>query len=138
MTDLASIAREYPQAAASRDFEKVRQMYHPQYTYIGPDGQRQDADGAIAGCGMFTTAFPDLKAEIWQTHAVGDIVIVEFGVTGTHRGEMMGLAPTNRKMSMRLCKVLEFHDGKIYAEREYFDMAHLMQQLGVATGPAHT
>jgi ketosteroid isomerase-like protein len=39
---------------------------------------------------------------------------------------------------MRLCKVLEFRDGKIYAEREYFDMAHLMQQLGAATGPAHT
>jgi steroid delta-isomerase-like uncharacterized protein len=137
MTDQAGIAREYPQAAARRDFEKVRQLFHPQYTYTGGDGQRQDAEGAIAGCAMFTTAFPDLKAEIWQTHVVGNIVIVEFGVTGTHRGEMMGMAPTDRKMSMRLCKVLEFRDGKIYAEREYFDMAHLMQQLGVATGPAH-
>jgi ketosteroid isomerase-like protein len=32
--------------------------------------------------------------------------------------------------------VLEIRDGKIYAEREYMDMSHLMQQLGVAPAPA--
>lgn len=137
MTDLESIARQYPEAAARRDFDKVRQLYHPQYSYTGSDGQPGDAEASIAGCTMFTTAFPDLKTEIGQTHVAGNMVIVEFVATGTHQGEMMGLAPTGRKMSIRVCKVLEFRDGRIYAEREYLDMAHLMQQLGVAAGAAH-
>jgi steroid delta-isomerase-like uncharacterized protein len=136
MTDPATLARQYPVAAARRDFDTVRQLFHPQYSYTGGDGTPQDAEAAIAGCAMFTTAFPDLQAEVWQTHVVGNSVIVEFGVTGTHRGDLMGLAPTGRKMAMRLCKVLEFRDGKIFAEREYFDMAHLMQQLGAEAGSA--
>lgn len=137
MTDPASIARQYLEAAPRRDFDKVRQLFHPQYSYTGGDGQRQDTEAAIAGCDMFTTAFPDLTAQITQLHVVGDVAIVEFVASGTHLGGMMGMAPTQRKMSMRLCKVLEMRDGKIYAEREYYDMAHLMQQLGVAPLLAH-
>jgi predicted ester cyclase len=49
----------------------------------------------------------------------------------------MGIVPTGRNVSLPACLVLEIRDGKIYAEREYFDMAHLMRQIGVAAGPAH-
>ena len=55
----------------------------------------------------------------------------------THQGELMGIAPTGRRVEVPVCNVIEVRDGKIYAEREYFDTAHLMQQLGVAAGPAH-
>lgn len=137
MPDAATIAREYPQAAASRDFNRVRQLFHPQYSYTGSDGQRQEgAEASIAGCDMFTTAFPDLNVEDLQTHVVGDVAIVEFVARGTHQGEFMGIAPTARRMSLPVCKVLEIRDDKIYAEREYLDMMHLMQQLGVTPSPA--
>jgi predicted ester cyclase len=43
----------------------------------------------------------------------------------------MGITATGRKVSMYVCTVLEIKDGKITAEREYMDMGHLMQQLGV-------
>jgi len=45
--------------------------------------------------------------------------------------------PTGRKISIRLCKVLEIRDSKILAEREYLDMADLIQQHGVAPALAH-
>ncbi len=35
---------------------------------------------------------------------------------------------TGRKVTVPICDVIEVRDGKVYAEREYFDM----QQLGVA------
>jgi len=35
-----------------------------------------------------------------------------------------------------VCDVIEVRDGKIYAERGYMDMMHMMQQLGVAPVPA--
>ena len=137
MSDAASIAREYLEAAPRRDFDKVRQLFHPQYSYTGGDGQRQEgAEAGIAIADMFTTAFPDVKTEIKHTHVTGDVVIVEFVASGTHTSDLMGIAPTGRKMSMPVCLVLDIRDGKIYAEREYMDMLHMMQQLGVAPAPA--
>ena len=137
MADPADIARQYLEAAPRRDFDKVRQLYHPQYTYTGGDGQRQEgAEAGIAVADMYTTAFPDVQLGIKQTHVIGDTVIVEFVASGTHQGELMGIAPTGRKVSMPVCIVLEIRDGKIYAEREYMDMAHMMQQLGVMPAAA--
>ena len=76
---------------------------------------------------MMTTALPVIMLEIKQTHVAGDVVIAEFIVSGTHQGELMGIAPTGRKVTMPVCLVLEIRDGKIYAEREYMDMEHMMQ-----------
>ena len=137
MSDPASIAREYLEAAPRRDFDKCRQLFHPQYSYTGGDGQRQEgAEAGIAVADMFTTAFPDVKLEIKQTHVTGDVVIVEFVASGTHTSDLMGIAPTGRQISIPVCIVLEIRDGKIYAEREFMDMLHMMQQLGVAPAPA--
>jgi steroid delta-isomerase-like uncharacterized protein len=137
MSDPASIAREYMEAAPRRDFDKCRQLFHPQYSYTGGDGQRQEgAEAGIAVADMFTTAFPDVKLEIKHTHVTGDVVIVEFVASGTHKGDLMGIAPTGRQITIPVCDILEIRDGKIYAEREYMDMLHLMQQLGVAPVPA--
>ncbi len=138
MTDLARIARQYLEAAARRDFDTCRRLFHPKYSYTGGDGQRQEGQEAgIAVADMYTTAFPDVKLAIKQTHTTGDVVIVEFVASGTHRGKLMDIAPTGRKMCIPVCLVLEIRDGKIYAEREYLDMAHLMQQLRVTCTPAY-
>ena len=138
MSDAAAIARQYLEAAPRRDFDTVRQLFHPQYSYTGGDGQRQEgAEAGIAIADMFTSAFPDVKVEIKHIHSVGDsVAIAEFVASGTHTSDLMDIAPTGRKMSMPVCLVLEIRDGKIYAEREYMDMLHLMQQLGVAPVPA--
>ena len=137
MSDPAAIARQYMEAAPRRDFDKCRQLFHPQYSYTGGDGQRQEgADAGIAVADMFTTALPDVTLDVKHAHVSGDSAIVEFVASGTHTGELMGIAPTGRKISMPVCLVLDIRDGKIYAEREYMDMMHLMQQLGVAPAPA--
>ena len=44
----------------------------------------------------------------------------------------MGVAPTGRKVTVPICDVIDVRDGKVFAEREYFDM----QQLGVAPAAA--
>jgi len=139
MSDQTSIMHQYMEAVSRRDFAKVRQLFHPQYSYTGGDGQRKEgAEAGIAVAETYTGAFPDLKFEVKRMHAVGDDVLVtEFVVRATHQGELMGIPPTGRKVEIHICNVIEVRDGKIYAEREYFDTAHLMQQLGVAAGPAH-
>jgi predicted ester cyclase len=62
----------------------------------------------------------------------------EFIGRGTHRGDLMGIAPTGRPIHIPVCEVLELRDGKIYREREYIDMAYLLTQLGVTRIPLAT
>jgi predicted ester cyclase len=70
-------------------------------------------------------------------NVTGDTVVTEFIARGTHRGELMGISPTNRKVAVPVCNITEFRDGKVYAEREYYDTIYMMQQLGVEVGHAH-
>ena len=138
MPDAASIAREYLETWNRRDWARFREFFHQEYTYIGGDGQLQKGpEAGIAVAEMFATAFPDGRLDVKRTHAVSESVgVAEFTGSGTHTGELMGIAPTGRRMTLPVCTIIEVRDGKIYAEREYMDMLHLMQQLGVAPAAA--
>lgn len=135
MIDLKRIVEQYMDAIIRQDFGKLRKMYHTDYSYTGANGSRQV--GPEAGIGIaesYTTAFPDLNFEITNMITAGNLVVTEFNAQGTHQGEMMGIKPTERKVSIPMCNVIEIRDGKIYAEREYFDNVHLMKQLGAEVG----
>ncbi len=137
MSDPATIAREYLEAWNRRDWETFRGVLHSEYTYTGGDGQTQKGPEAGLAVGhMFANAFTDGKIELRKISVAGDIAVVEFIARGTHDGDLMGIAPTGRRIEMPVCTVLEFRDGRIQAEREYMDMLHMMQQLGVAPAPA--
>src|SRR3990172_11593177 len=137
MSDVASIAREYSDAWNRRDWAKWRELFHPEYTYTGGDGQVQKGPEAGMAIGqMFATAFPDGRIDVQQISVAGDTAIVEFIGRGTHNGDLMGIAPTGRQLTIPVCDILQIRDGKIIAEREYMDMMHMMQQLGVAPAPA--
>ena len=138
MKDLKNLVEQYMDAIPRRDFSRMRQMLHPMYSFTGSDGQKhQGADAGIAVTEMYTNAFPDMILEIKHMNVAGETVVTEFVAHGTHKGEMMGIEPTNRKIAMPVCNITEFRDGKIYAEREYFDAMYLMQQLGVEVGHEH-
>jgi steroid delta-isomerase-like uncharacterized protein len=85
---------------------------------------------------MFASAFPDGRINVVNIKEFGDTVLVEFIARGTHRGDLMGIAPTGRSVTIPVCDVFELRDGKIYREREYMDMATMMTQLGVTRVPS--
>lgn len=139
MNDAGRMMRRYIDAVTRRDFAAIRQLLHPQYSYTGGNGRRQEgAEAAVAMAQTYTAAFPDLHFDIQAGHDVGDsVAVTEFIIHATHQGELMGIAPTGRSVTIPVCNVIEVRDGKIYAEREYFDFAHVLQQLGASAGVAH-
>jgi steroid delta-isomerase-like uncharacterized protein len=80
-------------------------------------------------------AFPDAKGSITDALACGSTAVLEITYEGTHSGnlEMPGGAvpPTGRRASVKAVEVVETENGKIKAEREYFDLAGMMAQLGL-------
>ena len=122
----------YMEAWNSRNFDRMRDLMHPDYSYTGGDGQEQKGpEAGMAVARMFATGFPDGRISIVNIKEAGDTVFVEFIGRGTHQGELMGIAPTGKSINIPVCNVLEVRDGKIYREREYMDMATMMIQLGV-------
>ena len=94
----------------------------------GPDAARQMLEG-------YLTAFPDLHLEVEQIIASGDHVVARVRVTGTQKGNFMGIPPTNKTIQIQSCNVVEVKNGKVVRSRVYTDNAKLFQQLGVLSLP---
>ena len=80
---------------------------------------------------MYFTAFPDLRFSVDQILGSGDYVVSRYTATGTHRGDLMGIAPTNRRVETHGCTIAEIKNGKIVRGWVYWDSGHLLRQLGV-------
>ena len=80
------------------------------------------------------SAFPDVHFEIDQFFGEGDFGAIRWTLTGTHRGELMGIAPTNRRVVIHGCTIGQVRNGKAFRDWLYWDTGSLMRQLGVVPG----
>ncbi len=85
--------------------------------------------------GMFLTAFPDLHLTAEDMIAEGDSVASRITITGTHKGEFMGIAPTGKQISFSSMEIVRFAGGKAVEHWEVSDNMSMMQQLGAIPGP---
>ena len=138
MSNPEALARQYLETFNNRDWDGMRALLHPEYTYTGGDGSQMTGgpDVGVAVAQMFSGAMSDAKITIQKVHVAGDTAAVEFTGSGTHDGDFQGIAPTGRKVTMPVVTIVDVRDGKIIAEREYMDMMHMMQQLGVVPAAA--
>jgi steroid delta-isomerase-like uncharacterized protein len=137
MASANEIHRELLTAWNNRDFTRYRALLHPEYSYTGGDGKEMPGgpDVGVGVARMFATAFPDGKVEVKRVYVQGDTAVAEFQARGTHNGDLMGIAPTGKPVTVNVCNVIEVRDGKAYREREYIDMLAIMAQLGVVKAP---
>ncbi|QFY09699.1 ester cyclase [Nonomuraea phyllanthi] len=80
-------------------------------------------------------AFPDLHVEVEDVIAEGDKVVTRNTVTGTHRGEYMGVPPTGKSITYKEILIARFVDGRVAETWAVVDVMSQMRQLGVFAGP---
>jgi len=136
MPQNATTARTLYDAWNRRDFDDFAELMADGEIVVTGSGQRfEGADGARAFAHMWADAFPDGRVAIDNTIEAGDHVAVEFTGTGTQTGTLASPAgdipATGRSVTLKLCDVYEFREGKIASLRTYFDAAALLTQLGV-------
>jgi predicted ester cyclase len=78
---------------------------------------------------MFRDAFPDVTVVIDELVADGDRVAVATTFTGTHEGELMGMAPTGKRVSVTGIDIVRVAGGRIVEHRGLTDIVGLMRQL---------
>lgn len=81
---------------------------------------------------MYFKAFPDFNAEVEDLIAEGDRVVSRATVSGTHKDELMGIAPTGKHVTVKVICITRFADNKIIEDWELVDMFGMLQQLGVS------
>lgn len=111
-------------------------LFHPQavtpYAPILPPGP----EGCKVIAKMFREAFPDLKVEIKNIVAQGDLVAALLRQTATHQGDLFGIPATGKPVDFEEMALVKFVDGKIFVTWFETDMLTVMQQIGVAPAPA--
>jgi steroid delta-isomerase-like uncharacterized protein len=86
---------------------------------------------------VLRAAFPDLRMDVDDLIASGDKTVARVRVTGTHRGEFMGVPPTGRRVEVQLIDIMRFNDdGLVHEHWGVVDLLSLMQQLGVMPADA--
>jgi steroid delta-isomerase-like uncharacterized protein len=79
-------------------------------------------------------AFPDLHYAIKDVISTEDAVTIRVVMTGTHRGDLFGLAPTGRRVRVDQINIEHIRDGRIVAHWRVTDELKLMRQLGSSAG----
>ncbi|MCA1730009.1 MAG: ester cyclase [Actinobacteria bacterium] len=100
-----------------------------------PTGEVVDVDGLKGFAGAFRGSFPDWHSTFEELIAEGYRVAERWTGRGTHRGELMGIPPTGKRVEVPGSVFYRIVDSKIVEFRGQLDMLSLMQQLDAATLP---
>lgn len=137
MADNTEIARKIYEMWNERDFDGIGEVTAPDatLTVVGSGERFEGLEGSRKYNEMWAGGFPDGRVTVDRVIGSGDHVVVEFTGRGTHTGTLatsMGDIPaTGRSMTLQLCDVLEFKNGKVQSQRSYFDTGSMMAQLGL-------
>lgn len=79
---------------------------------------------------MMRAAFPDLKFDVHFMMADGDKVATYITMSGTHKGEFMGMPPSGKKFTTTTVDIVRIVDGKAVEHWGATDTLTMVQQLG--------
>jgi steroid delta-isomerase-like uncharacterized protein len=104
-----------------------------------PPGMPAGKEGWKALAHVFWTGFPDMRVTVDDVIGEGDRVAYRWTAQGTHTGEMMGIAPTGRSVTLTGITIDRYDDtGLIVEHWESYDQLGMLQQLGVIPTPRET
>lgn len=86
--------------------------------------------------GTIRAGLPDLELRTLQQVAEGDLVASRWLVRGTHRGTILGIAPTGRQVTVTGFSLVRFAGGQVIEEWIEMDVLGLLSQLAPDRFPA--
>ena len=84
---------------------------------------------------LYEAAFPSYQLIAEDMIAEGDKVVVRSTFRGTHKGDLMGIPPTGKQVTMPLILIYRIADDKIVEHWMQADALGLLQQLGAIPAP---
>jgi steroid delta-isomerase-like uncharacterized protein len=129
----AVVRRLYEEVWNKRKLEVINEIISPSHALqasnifgssIGPEAYKRNAL-------LFFAGYPDLHWTIEDTIAEKDKVVACWTISGTHKGDYLGVPATNKKISVEGITIHHITNGKIMDSYVSWDIWGMMQQLGV-------
>ncbi len=122
------------------NLDVIDELFAPDYHGWTPtDGEIRGPAGFRELVERYRAAFSGTTMTADRLIAEGDWVTMTWTARGMHTGELMGIEPTGREVTVTGIQVSRVADGKFVEGSGNFDALGLLQQLGAvpAGAPAH-
>ena len=118
------------------DYSAMRELVHRDYVYRNPDQELHGPEALENLLTAYRTGLPDMHTSVDDLVVSGDKVVISVTLTGTHKGDLMGIPATGSQVTVRGMVLSRLEDARIIEEWEMLDMLGMLQQIGVVSLPA--
>lgn len=125
------VQRLYNEYLNTGDLDHMDELMSYDFKLHGEQDRPSGIEGAKAYLTPWYAAFPDLRLEVLDMIAQGDMVGVRVRVSGTHSGEFMGHPPSDKRMEFMELGMFKLEGEKIIEYWGVEDTAAMFRQLGI-------
>lgn len=131
--NMATIRRVFAEFVNQGDSSLVDELYRPDIIdHAGLPGSPEGAEGVKYTIAGLREAFPDFHVTIEDISAHDDMVVIHNTWRGTHRGELLGIAPTGRTFLSVGIVIWRFDkEGKVAERWEHGVASNMFAALGM-------
>lgn len=134
--DNQTLARNYFECMDTRDLDGLTKMFASTAKIYGLTPMALDTKGFTETMSLFFRAFPDSRMPIDGVVANANEVCIRHRLEGTHKENLMGIAPTQKRVSMNGTITLRTNlEGQVTEAWVHADMLGLFVQLGAVNMP---
>lgn len=133
-SDKFALARRFvDEMCNGRALAVADEIFSADHLYHDPasPGVGKGAAGMRELIGTYHRGVKDARWDVQAMTATADTVILRWTGSGTHTGELLGIAPTGRKVRVDGIWMLRVANGKIVESWNCWDTLGMLQQLGV-------
>ena len=135
----AIVRRFFKEVCNDRNLQAAQEVFDPELVYQEPRSVSPGGKGITAiqnEVSIYHKGLPDAQ---WIVHEVlaaeNDKVVVRWTGQGTHQGDLSGIPPTGKKVSVEALTLFTCKNGKIVEMIDSWDALAMMQQLGIVSTP---
>jgi steroid delta-isomerase-like uncharacterized protein len=118
------------------DLDALARFWSEDFAWHGLGTSIHGLDQLRGMLAAYAAAIPDHRVEEGLLIAERDLVAGQWTAHGTHRGPLMGVPATGRRVEFQALDVYRLRDGKIVEQWAGDDLLSLLQQIGALPAAA--
>lgn len=125
-----ALFRRFVEAWNAGDWAAMEAIWAPELVHHSRFGThaRGEVSALMQG---FMGSFTDLRFDIEELVAEGDIVSARMRASFRHTGPFMGIEPSGAQMSVQVMGMVRVRDGQFVEHWSVMDELHFLGQLGL-------
>jgi steroid delta-isomerase-like uncharacterized protein len=126
------VRRFWEEVFNGRKLTLIDELFATDWVYHGVAGRKlYGQEGLKQFLTIYHNAFPDIQVKVENLIAEGDKVVSHVISRGTHKGELMGIPPTGKQVTVPSICISRFAGDRIVEDWEIIDLLGMLQQLDV-------